>query len=561
MWRGIRSHFGTILLVSALVSVVLGTWGFLSFAEAGGLPVALYRSVQLFYWNYFPWNTSVEATLPWSLEVARWLAPLTMLGAIFQVAVAVFQRQWNRFRARRLTGHAVICGAGRKGTVLAKDLEERGRQVVLIESDPDRAEALEAEGFLVVCGDATKASVLAQAGTAKAAQVAVTTSDDEHNLIISMAAAEFGMPSVHAHGNRASLCDLYWRHRAQDAPAASGAPVRVFSEARNIARQTIRDFAPESGEGEVHVVLPGLCCLGRALTFEYALLGHFTDDRRVHLHLVGPSASLDLAMFMRQFPGSTQCMDLDAMDLVDEEHFSRQVAALLAATPGRFTIFPALAEGNRGYSRTLELLEQTSDRSDLRILLTAPSDSPLRSMVSRHRRLNDRIGFLPQPEDVCGYEAVIGESLDRTARTIHEKWIQETHKQIAEARASGNETLARSLESKATFRPWEELSEEQKGASRSQADHIPFKVRAAGWEPGTITKAQWDSLTPPQIERLSRMEHKRWEAYYWMTGWTFAPQRNDAAKQHPNLVAYDLLDEPTKDYDRAVVLHVGDFLA
>ncbi len=561
MWWRIRSHFGAILLVSAVVSLVLGTWGFLSFNDAGGLPVAAYRAVQLFYWNYFPWNTTAEAPLPWTLEVARWLAPLTMLGAIFRVGVALFQRQWNHFRARRLTGHTVICGAGRKGTVLAKDLEERGRQVVLIESDPDRAEVLEAEGFLVVCGDATKASVLAQAGAAKAAQVAVTTSDDEHNLIISMAAVELGVPSVHAHGNRASLCDLYWRHRAQDAPATSGGPVRVFSEARNIARQTIRDFAPESDEGEVHVVLPGLCSLGRALAFEYALLGHFTDDRRVHLHLVGPSASRDLAMLMRQFPGITQCMDLDAVDLVDEEHFSRQVTDLLASTPGRFNIFPALAEGNSGYSRTLELLEQTSDRSNLRILITAPSDSPLRSMVARHRRLKDCIGFLPQPGDVCGYEAVIGESLDRTARTIHEKWIRETHAQIAEARAAGNEALARNLEGKATFRPWEDLSEEQKGASRSQADHIPFKVRAAGWDPGTITKAQWDSLSPVQVERLSRMEHKRWAAYYWMTDWTFAPQRNDAAKQHPNLVAYDLLDEPTKDYDRSVVLHVGDFLA
>jgi hypothetical protein len=45
-----------------------------------------------------------------------------------------------------------------------------------------------------------------------------------------------------------------------------------------------------------------------------------------------------------------------------------------------------------------------------------------------------------------------------------------------------------------------------------------------------------------------------------MTGWTFEAQRNDARKEHPNLVPYDELDEPTKDYDRLAVRNVGQYL-
>ena len=163
-------------------------------------------------------------------------------------------------------------------------------------------------------------------------------------------------------------------------------------------------------------------------------------------------------------------------------------------------------------------------------------------------------------ERTCGYTAIIGESLDRTARTIHENWLKETRSQIEAARGGGDEALACRHETKATFKVRGELSEEQKGASRSQADHIPFKIRAAGLDPETVTQADWARLSDAQVETLARMEHARWAAYYWMTGWTYAAERDDARKHHPSLVATDELDQPTKDYDRAAVRNLGGYL-
>jgi hypothetical protein len=88
--------------------------------------------------------------------------------------------------------------------------------------------------------------------------------------------------------------------------------------------------------------------------------------------------------------------------------------------------------------------------------------------------------------------------------------------------------------------------------------HIPGV--AVGLDPATTRRADWAKLSEAQVETLARLEHARWAAYFWMTGWTYAAQRNDAKKQHPNLVPYDELDEPTKDYDRAVVRHLGEYL-
>lgn len=554
-----RRHWGFILGASAVTSLILGTLGFLACDAKPGVLMALYRAVQLFYWNYFPWNTAAETTLPWTLEVARWLAPLTTLGALTRVAVAVFQRQWNAFRAERMHGHVVICGADVKGAVLARELEERGSRVVLIEPNEERAQALEAEGFPVIPGDATKPDVLRRAGTPRAARLFATTPDDHENLVIAMTAAELGAAAIHAQGSSAALCDLYGRQRALERSPNVGDRVRVFDYFRNAARWTLRNFAPERDTGEVQVVLPELPPLGQALAVEYALMGHFSGDRRVHLHVAGPNAMREVEVLKIRHPGIAHCVTLTAEALASEELFCRHAAALAVKTDGTLTIFPDLTDGNRAFSRALEVLENTRSHPAVRVIVPAAEDSPMRAMVARYPGLAGRVGFLPLPKEICGYEAVIGESLDRTARTIHENWLQETAAQITAARASGDEARARRHETKATHRPWDDLSEEQKGASRSQADHIPFKIRAAGLDPATATAADWARLSAETVETLARMEHARWAAYYWMTGWTFAPARNDEAKQHPDLVDYDQLDEPTKDYDRAAVRNLGKF--
>ena len=58
-----------------------------------------------------------------------------------------------------------------------------------------------------------------------------------------------------------------------------------------------------------------------------------------------------------------------------------------------------------------------------------------------------------------------------------------------------------------------------------------------------------DSITP-LIERLAENNHDIWAQQRMREGWTYGPQRDDAAKQHPDLVPYDQLPESEKEYDR-----------
>ena len=563
----IRKHFGAILVIGGIGAFSLGIIGFRTCSPGLSLDTVVYRTVQLFYWGYSPWDATIELPLPWTLAIARWLAPVVLFGALFGVALSFFHKQWVILKARSRRGHTIVCGGGEKGGVLAASLREHGRAVVILDRDQRRVDLLTEKGFLAVHGDATENEALLRAGIMHASRLVALTGDDHDNLAIAVAAAQAvegtcGL-SIFLHSADSSLCDLYQRNRALTA-SLGDVPVRVFNHYRNVARRTLQDFPLNPKEGEqAHLVLPGLSRVSLALIVEYALVGHFPGGRRTHIHLVSREASKEVEKLRVKYPSMDQCVELHAIDLHEGERFSTRVAALVKAQSphASFSICPGIEDDNEAFGHALELNEMLGAHSTAQFLLDTPPGAAIRRLVEGNAELRRKIAFLPTGEPASGYEAIIGESLDRTARTIHENWLAETRKQIAAARAAGNENLARKHESKATYRPWDELNEEQKGASRSQADHSAFKVRAVGLDPGTVRRVDWQRLSPEQVESLSCLEHERWAAYLWMTGWTFAPERNDLNKQHPNLVPYDQLDEPTKDYDREAVRHLGEYLS
>lgn len=55
----------------------------------------------------------------------------------------------------------------------------------------------------------------------------------------------------------------------------------------------------------------------------------------------------------------------------------------------------------------------------------------------------------------------------------------------------------------------------------------------------------------PLVEDVARNVHEVWAQNRIDDGWTYGPHRDDNAKCHPGLVAYDDLSEREKDYDRA----------
>lgn len=56
------------------------------------------------------------------------------------------------------------------------------------------------------------------------------------------------------------------------------------------------------------------------------------------------------------------------------------------------------------------------------------------------------------------------------------------------------------------------------------------------------------------VERLAEHNHDIWARQRMAEGWEHGPERNDATKQHPDLVPYADLPEGEKEYDRQTAI-------
>src|SRR5580698_10394470 len=142
LWQRTRNAYRRkrwfVIGALAILSLTLGTIG-LGKIKIGSpaqfipLPDRFYSLVSLFRFS----TPATEFPLPLTLELARWLAPFTLLLAGLGAASSIFTEQLSQIRVYLwYRNHVVICGAGRVGMRLTNTFRARGKRVVLIDHDP-----------------------------------------------------------------------------------------------------------------------------------------------------------------------------------------------------------------------------------------------------------------------------------------------------------------------------------------------------------------------------------------------------------------------------------------
>ncbi|WP_233605989.1 hypothetical protein [Micromonospora sp. Llam0] len=117
------------------VSAILGFVGYaeLLVGEPGGTttPVdVLYYTLQLFVLDAD--QLADRADLPWQLQVARFTAPAATVFALVETARVLLTGELHRLRARRASGHVVVCGDSAMARNLAARLHAADRKVVVV---------------------------------------------------------------------------------------------------------------------------------------------------------------------------------------------------------------------------------------------------------------------------------------------------------------------------------------------------------------------------------------------------------------------------------------------
>ncbi|MEE4113632.1 MAG: potassium channel protein [Desulfobacteraceae bacterium] len=90
----------------------------------------------------------------------------------------------------RLKDHYIICGYGRIGRVLARYLNERYLNVVIIEMNKSRQAAMDEDGVLYLVGEATDESLLLRAGIKDANALITAVATDADNVFLTLIAKQ-----------------------------------------------------------------------------------------------------------------------------------------------------------------------------------------------------------------------------------------------------------------------------------------------------------------------------------------------------------------------------------
>jgi voltage-gated potassium channel len=87
-------------------------------------------------------------------------------------------------RIAGLRGHIIVCGWGRVGRAIARELTIAGKDVVIVDNDPERTGTVGTQ--LYVLGDASDDDVLRHAGIERAGALVAAASTDAVNLVITL---------------------------------------------------------------------------------------------------------------------------------------------------------------------------------------------------------------------------------------------------------------------------------------------------------------------------------------------------------------------------------------
>ena len=184
-------------IIALAIAIVFGTIGF-RFIEGWSLADSFYVTVQTL-------TTVGYGDLPPRTMAGRGFAIMIMLIGVGGVALAAttivqsivqselvstFGQRRQSKKMNKLHDHYVICGSGRVGSHLVRDLQRANEEMVIIENDGPRAAEFAQKGLHVLVGDATIEEVLREAGVERARGLAACLPEDADNVYVVLTARD-----------------------------------------------------------------------------------------------------------------------------------------------------------------------------------------------------------------------------------------------------------------------------------------------------------------------------------------------------------------------------------
>jgi voltage-gated potassium channel len=185
-----RTLWGLVGLAAGLV--IFGTVG-LMLTDHLDLGEAFYATILLLLTHYAHHDF---ATVP--ARIIQLILIISSLGAIayllkwmaeYMMGLSSNVRRIRmKAKVEKLKNHYIVCGLGRVGAQIAREMAHEGVAFVALDRDPAKVEAVASEGYLTMVLDSTDEAALHLAGIDRATGLVACLGEDSANLLVTLAA-------------------------------------------------------------------------------------------------------------------------------------------------------------------------------------------------------------------------------------------------------------------------------------------------------------------------------------------------------------------------------------
>lgn len=561
-----------IMAFSFPIAFILGAYGYsLYHAENESVCIsnAFYHSAQLFVLHAPHFSSQV----PWSLEIARWLAAISTLLVLINTALYLFHRERMELVLKRKKKHAIICGLGRRGMAVIEMLHRKGISLVAVENhpEPDIEERLYHMRIPLIVGDATRIEILQEAKIQFASSLYALCPDDTTNCAIAMSAhnVDYGStPPMQCfiHINEAELRNaLQINHttRTRDEKqtlrfidAYGPEAVSLLNEGLPLDHDGIRPNDPR----HVHMVILGFGQMGRTVAIKAAQIGQFANKSRLRISIIDRCAAINESALLFHHPY--------IRELADFAFYTQEVLS----------------------PETRKMLENWCNESNMLVNVVVCFDNqPIAldavfNLLPVFNRKNVKVAVRVQQEDsliflLNGAESekykdllVIPfgieksfENLTNPVLNINESFAMDIHKayiEIIQDQFKNDQDELKSRTKSGELKDWNHLNEDFRESNRQQAAQIAIKLRAVGMEIADISDSRPAILEfdKEKFDALAEMEHNRWVAERKVNNWKYGQTTDKPNRINKNLIDWDKLEADIQKYDYDAVALIPELL-
>ena len=192
-----------VALFGLLIIIIVGTFGY-HLIEGWNFLESLYTTIQTIstvgYGDYTP--QTGEGKLFTIILIIFGVG--TMLYTVGMLAETMVEGRLRALAGKgkqgkmieKIKNHYIICGCGRIGQLICRELKADKMDFVVIDSDPEVIQKIEEEGFVYYRGDATQDKSLLGAGIKRAKGIVCVLPTDAENLYVILTAKELN-PNIY----------------------------------------------------------------------------------------------------------------------------------------------------------------------------------------------------------------------------------------------------------------------------------------------------------------------------------------------------------------------------